>query len=93
MTGEEQEFSAFALEAQRLFQEAVDEALARQVSLDEFEATLLALGFHRDADRSDKHVWCTADGRRVAVPTREPIGMAPLLAALRAAAGIGDAAA
>jgi hypothetical protein len=93
MTETEAEFSDLALRVEASFREAVDEAVARQVSVAEFEVVLERLGWRLVESSPMFHVLADGAGRLVSVPATGPIGMAPLLKALRAAAGMDDAAA
>ncbi len=92
MTGQGQ-FSDFACQAETAFQDAVCEARARSIAPAEVETALMRLGFRQVTATADSHVLAAPNGRQATLPTRAPIGMAPLLAALRAAAGMDDAAA
>jgi hypothetical protein len=87
------EFSELALRVAAAFADATDEAMARQVSAPEIESALERLGWRKVESLAGVDVLADIEGRRISVPTTGLIGMAPLLKALRAAAGLDDAAA
>ena len=80
-------------EVERLFCDGVAEARARSVAPEAVELMLERLGFTKVESSAKGDLFTNAMGRPVLIPTDRPVGMAALVSALRAAAGMDDAAA